>query len=302
MSETKSGFLVVNKNSGITSHDTVLQARKILGIKKIGHSGTLDAPASGVLVLGMGKATRLLQFITALPKKYRTELVFGKSTDTGDNTGQVLEEKEVPILELEKIRAASQKFIGDIEQIPPMHSAKKVGGKRLYELAYRGESIEREPQKVTIYNIEVDWLDESKQIASMEVECSVGTYIRTLGFDIAHEMGIPAHIQNLCRLSIGFFEIDTAVCLETDDIDEMKIISPAKGMSDYKSYFLTDEAEVTDLRNGKSIPISNMESVKPGLNITPEICAALYKNQEDELIAVCETRKDKLHPKIVLAN
>lgn len=309
----KSGFLSVNKIPGVTSHDTVLQARKKLNISKIGHSGTLDAPACGVLVLGVGKATRLLQFITALPKKYRAELILGKSTDTGDDTGKTINEKEIGDIHLDDLKEASKKFLGNIDQIPPMHSAKKVDGKRLYELAYEGKTIERKPHKVTIYKIEMDWLDEEKKIASMEVECSVGTYIRTLGSDIAEELAMPAHIRNLCRLSVGSFTLENAVSLDSldseisDSISDSHLISPASGMADYKSYILNNSADIDALQNGRSVPIENCVLGETGevLNLETNACIALSSNKdstkkEKELLAVCHIVDNQLRPKIVI--
>ena len=306
MPKNTDGFLVVNKPPGITSHDVVLHLRKTLGISKIGHSGTLDAPACGVLVLGVGKATRLLQFITALPKKYSTDVILGKSTDTGDDTGKIVDTIQMPLVKLSDLTTVAQKFIGEIEQIPPMHSAKKVAGKRLYELAYQGKEIERKSQKVSIYKLDIEWKDEAKQIARLEVECSMGTYIRTLGSDIAEALGGVGHIKNLCRSAIGSFLIEDAVVLETDKTLLLsKIIPLAKGMSDYAKCILDNPTDVKALQNGRAIPIStNNFSLNISLptykstQLNPTICGVSKENKE--LIAVCEIFENELRPKVVI--
>ncbi len=325
----ESGFLNLNKPVGITSHDVVAELRRILGQKKIGHSGTLDVPASGVLVMGLGKATRLLKYITALPKKYTAELIFGSSTDTGDDTGEVVAESE-PGDGLKNPDAAdflrvAKTFTGKISQIPPMFSAKKIQGQRLYEMANRGETVEREPQEVEIYDLQISRLnpqpkkgeaDEIRETAEIKVECSMGTYIRTLGYDIAKALGSEGHIKNLQRLSVGHFDIKDAVNLdellaEKDSASPRELAlasltSSAEGMKSYMSCEISDSSQIDFLKNGRSIPLpQNLKQADNKKNHNPqketkdlEICCAL--NPEGELAAVCEVSGLELKPKVVL--
>src|SRR5690606_37869387 len=185
-----SGLAVVDKAAGWTSHDVVAKARGILGQKKVGHSGTLDPDATGVLLLGVGKVTRLLGYLTALPKSYVGEVVLGAETDTLDASGEVTATHDMRRVTLADARAAAAAFVGDIEQVPPMVSAVKIGGKRLHELARAGETVERPPRPVTVHRLVLEEAapatDASAMVLRIEVDCSSGTYIRTLADDLGH--------------------------------------------------------------------------------------------------------------------
>ena len=181
------GIINVYKEKGFTSHDVVAKLRGIVGQKKIGHTGTLDPDATGVLPVCLGKATKLCDLLTDKNKTYEAVLLLGKTTDTQDITGEVLEEKSTEALTEEKVREAIEGFIGDYEQIPPMYSALKVNGKKLYELAREGKVIERKARPVKILDIQILEIDLPK--VRMEVSCSKGTYIRTLCHDIGDKLG-----------------------------------------------------------------------------------------------------------------
>ncbi|HEX2179287.1 MAG TPA: tRNA pseudouridine(55) synthase TruB, partial [Actinomycetota bacterium] len=173
-----SGLLVVDKPAGCTSHDVVNRLRRVYGTSKVGHAGTLDPAATGVLILGIGKATRLLAFLQGTAKEYRAVARFGVTTSTQDAEGELLTEVACD-LDLERIREAARNFTGEIQQLPPMVSAVKVGGEALYKAARRGEEVERELRTVRIYALEVESFDPETQSATLYVKCSSGTYIRT---------------------------------------------------------------------------------------------------------------------------
>lgn len=205
------GFLVIDKPAGITSHDVVDRVRRILGIRKVGHLGTLDPLGVGVLVLAVGKATKAVRYFVDDDKEYTTTVRLGVITDTQDLDGTVLEEREVSVT-AEEFERALDRFRGDIEQIPPMVSAKKVGGKRLYKLHRQGIEVEREPKPVHIYQI--DLRDFSPPEVKFHVRCSKGTYVRTLCADIGEVLGCGGAMAWLRRTKSGFFSIEGAVTLE----------------------------------------------------------------------------------------
>ena len=194
------GIINVYKEKGFTSHDVVAKLRGIVGQKKIGHTGTLDPDATGVLPVCLGKATKLCDLLTDKNKTYEAVLLLGKTTDTQDITGEVLEEKSTEALTEEKVREAIEGFIGDYEQIPPMYSALKVNGKKLYELAREGKVIERKARPVKILDIQILEIDLPK--VRMEVSCSKGTYIRTLCHDIGEKLGCGGCMESLMRTRV----------------------------------------------------------------------------------------------------
>lgn len=200
------GIIVINKPVGKTSHDMVYFLRRLTGIKKIGHTGTLDPGACGVLPMCIGKATKAADMLTAADKQYRAELILGKVTDTQDAEGKVISQSEVHF-DTAAIEETVKMFVGETEQIPPMYSAVKVGGKKLYELARKGIEIEREKRKVTIYGIDIISFDEKRNAVSIDVQCSKGTYIRTLCADIGERLGCGAYMNTLERTKSGVFTI-----------------------------------------------------------------------------------------------
>ncbi len=205
------GILVIDKIAGPTSHDVVMQVRKILREKKVGHTGTLDPVATGVLPLVLGRATKVARYLTGGDKTYLATVCLGKTTDTLDSAGEVLEEKPVVATEAE-LREVIMSFVGEIEQIPPMYSAKKVDGKRLYELARLGVEIEREAKKVTVRRIDIERIELPE--FTIDVICSAGTYLRAMAHDIGQRLGCGGYLKELRRTAAGPFTIDDAVTIE----------------------------------------------------------------------------------------
>jgi len=204
------GILVINKPPGMTSHDVVQALRKILGQKKIGHTGTLDPEATGVLILCLGEATKISQFLQGLPKEYLAQMTLGITTDTEDSQGKILRKIDCRVSK-EEFAKVLEDFRGTIEQIPPMVSAVKLGGMPLYKLARRGEVIARKPRKVKIYQLELLKFEPGPNPkASLRVACSKGTYIRTLCADIGKKLGCGAHLSQLVRTRVGDFTLDEA--------------------------------------------------------------------------------------------
>jgi tRNA pseudouridine55 synthase len=226
------GLVVVDKPTAWTSHDVVARCRKIFGQKRVGHSGTLDPDATGILLVGLGRVTRLLRFLTALPKTYVGEVVLGATTSTLDAAGDVLETFDMTAVTLDDVRRASRAFVGEIDQIPPMVSAVKIDGRRLHEVARAGGEVERAPRRVTVMRLDVEPAAEAG-VYVIEVDCSSGTYIRTLAADIGAALGGGAHLRNLRRTAIGSFTLADATPLESITPDS--VLLAADALRDYPS-------------------------------------------------------------------
>lgn len=211
------GILNVYKEAGFTSHDVVAKLRGILKQKKIGHTGTLDPDAVGVLPVCLGSGTKLCDMLTDTGKEYRAVLLLGKETDTQDGSGKLLKEWEVEVSEKEAAEAAMS-FLGDYEQIPPMYSAIKINGKKLYQLAREGKEIERKPRKVQIYSLEIESMELPR--ITIRVGCSKGTYIRTLCHDIGRKLGCGGIMESLERTKAGGFSAEDALTLA--DIEKLR--------------------------------------------------------------------------------
>lgn len=203
------GVVCVDKPAGMTSHDVVAEARKELGERRIGHSGTFDPDATGVLLLGVGNATRLMRFMTMLPKTYTTEIVFGTSTDTLDDSGAVVGEHDTANVSPSAVAAAAEALTGAIMQVPPMVSAVKVDGRRLHELAREGVEVEREARPVDVFSYETSPTEDSL-VYRATVRCGSGTYVRVLAADLGAALGSGAHLRNLRRTRIGSFDVADA--------------------------------------------------------------------------------------------
>lgn len=229
------GIAVVDKAAGMTSHDVVARARRVLGTRKVGHSGTLDPDATGVLLLGVGPATRLLRFLTDLPKTYTTEIVLGVETDTLDDSGAVTATHDMGGVTIADIEAAAADLTGDIVQIPPMVSAVKVDGRRLHELAREGKEVERKPRPVTVHRFDIAATSDPL-VWSATVECSSGTYVRTLAADLGTALGGGAHLRNLRRTRIGSFAEE-----EARPVDDVELLTPADGLRDYPEVTIDDD-------------------------------------------------------------
>ncbi|HRF93607.1 MAG TPA: tRNA pseudouridine(55) synthase TruB [Aggregatilineales bacterium] len=206
------GFLNINKPLGMTSHDVVAKIRRSFKIKKVGHAGTLDPLATGVLVLCLGDATRLSDYVMHSQKTYVAEIRFGQTTDTYDSEGQIITSTDATHLTQAHLEAILPQFTGDIQQIPPMYSALKRDGKKLYDLARAGETIELEPRPVTIHKLTITQFNAPT--AHIEIQCGSGTYIRSLAHDMGQVLGVGAHLTGLVRVSSGAFDLSKAYDLE----------------------------------------------------------------------------------------
>jgi len=209
---TPDGVLLVDKAPGMTSHDVVALVRRQLQIKKVGHCGTLDPIATGLLILTLGRGTKIQDLLMSEDKEYSGTLLLGKTTDTQDRAGEILEERPIPELTEENVRAAFEKFRGDFYQLPPMVSAIKHGGVPLYKLARQGKTVEREPRLVHVYRYQID------RVASPEIDftvlCSKGFYVRTYAHDIGEVLGCGAHLKELRRTRSGRFDLKRALSVE----------------------------------------------------------------------------------------
>lgn len=239
------GVINVHKEKGYTSHDVVAKMRGILGQKKIGHTGTLDPDATGVLPVCLGKATKLCDMLTDKNKTYETVMLLGKTTDTQDISGKILAENDTSHLTEETVRAAIMSFVGEYMQIPPMYSALKVNGKKLYELAREGIEVERKARPVTILDIQIKEIQLPR--VRMEVSCSKGTYIRTLCQDIGDKLGCGACMEELIRTKVSRFTLEDSLTLgQIQELKELgkleEILVPIDEMfSDYEAVSLKNE-------------------------------------------------------------
>jgi tRNA pseudouridine55 synthase len=244
-----SGLLVVDKPAGCTSHDVVARCRRIYGQRRIGHSGTLDPDATGVLLVGLGRVTRLLRFLTELSKTYTGEVVLGVETSTLDGAGEVTATFDMAGITDADIGRAAGGFVGQIEQVPPMVSAVKVGGRRLHELAREGIEVARQARPVTIHRLVTGPV--AGGVFPIEVECSSGTYVRVLAADIGKALRGGAHLRHLRRTAIGSF--DQSQATPVDDLGPEHLLPAAAALRDYRS--LVVEGDLADaVAHGRSAP------------------------------------------------
>jgi tRNA pseudouridine55 synthase len=236
------GVVVVDKAAGWTSHDVVAKLRGVYGQRRVGHAGTLDPDATGVLLVGLGRVTRLLRFVQEAGKEYRARVVLGVATDTLDASGAVLERTEMPVTRAE-LETAARAFVGDIEQVPPMVSALKVGGRKLYELARAGEEVERAARPVRIDELVVEAFEPGPYPeATLRIACSSGTYVRTIAADLGAALGGCAHLGALRRLRVGSFTLEEARPIETIAADPAAAVSPpAAAVRDLEAVTVDDE-------------------------------------------------------------
>ncbi|MDG2429036.1 MAG: tRNA pseudouridine(55) synthase TruB [Acidimicrobiales bacterium] len=245
------GIAVIDKEAGWTSHDVVAKARGVLGTRKIGHSGTLDPDATGVLVLGVGRATRLLRFLTALGKEYVGQAVLGVETDTLDASGQVTASYDMSNVTPAQVVEVAKSLTGEIFQIPPMVSAVRVGGRRLHEIAREGQEIERKARPVSVHRFDVAPATEAG-IYNVVVACSSGTYVRTLVADLGIALGGGAHLRDLRRTAVGSFTLSDAHPLETP-----QLLPLAEALRDFHS-LLVDEALARDVSFGRPLDVDTV--------------------------------------------
>jgi len=254
------GLVVVDKGAGWTSHDVVAKLRGVLGTRKVGHSGTLDPDATGVLLVGVGRATRLLRYLTALGKAYTGELVLGVETSTLDAGGEVTATHAMGGTTLEQVRAAAAGLCGAIEQVPPMVSAVRVGGRHLYELAREGVEVERAARPVTVHRYDVEPTDDPL-VFRIDVACSSGTYVRTLAADVGTDLGGGAHLRALRRTAVGPYGLDEAAPLDAVTVE--RLLTPAEAVRFLPA--LVANAELTTaVGHGKVLPVAALGADGPG--------------------------------------
>lgn len=287
------GLVVVDKPPGFTSHDVVAKLRKAYGQKKVGHAGTLDPDATGVLLVGLGRVTRLLRFLQETTKEYRGAIAFGVATDTLDAAGAVLERRPMPVSE-DLLREAMTRFVGDIEQVPPMVSALQVGGRRLHELARAGQEVERKPRPVHIERFTLEEFEPGPYPrATVLVECSSGTYIRSLAADVGTALGGPAHLAALRRRRVGAFTLDDARPLADIEADpEPALLRPVEAMRSL-------ERTTVDAEGARAVAHGSVFAAV-ALPVTGPGPFAVV-DDAGELLAVYERRKAALKPAVVLA-
>jgi tRNA pseudouridine55 synthase len=286
------GVLVCDKPAGMTSHDVVARVRRLAGQRRVGHGGTLDPPATGVLVLALGRATRLLPFLPTEPKRYLAEIAFGAETDTLDAAGEVTATADAGRVDETGLRAALAGFLGPQEQVPPMVSAIKVAGERLYAKARRGEQVERAPRPIVIHELELrDFTPGTEPRATVAVTCSGGTYVRSLAADLGRALGTLAHLASLRRTAVGRFTEDDAHTLEELAAPGRlapAVLDPAAAMASTATRSLTP-AEAAALATGRTLePTGHRDPV-----------AAV--GPDGRLVAVIQDSAGRARPKVVLA-
>ncbi|MDX1495898.1 MAG: tRNA pseudouridine(55) synthase TruB [Longimicrobiales bacterium] len=282
--------LPVDKPEGPTSHDVVAMARKALGTRKIGHTGTLDPFASGLLVLCVGRATRLAEYLTGLEKSYVARARLGVTTDTLDREGDVVEERDGwQDLTRKRIEEGLSAFVGEVRQVPPQFSAKKVGGEAMHRKARRGETVALDPVPVTIHSMEL--LAVELPDITFAVRCSTGTYVRALARDVGQRLGVGAHLTELRRTRVGAFSVDDALTVEDlEDADRVASarIVPADAMSHLPRVEL-DDAGAARIRHGQRVPV-------PAASLPGAAIGAVIAVLDDDLVAVARLEDGVLRP------
>ena len=287
------GLVVVDKAAGWTSHDVVARCRGIFGQRRVGHAGTLDPDATGVLLVGLGRVTRLLRFLTVLRKTYTTDIVLGTATSTLDASGEVTATFDMSRVRPSDVAAAATALTGEIEQVPPMVSAVKVQGRRLHELAREGVEVERKPRPVTVYRFETSPDPDPARpgVYRAVVECSSGTYVRVLADDLGRALGGGAHLDRLRRTRIGSFGEADLRPLEA--IGPEAVLSPAEALRDLESVQVDDDVAAS-IRTGLALDRVPLGAVGDG--------PWAMLDDGGALLAVYEaTGTDRIRPAVVLA-
>jgi tRNA pseudouridine55 synthase len=289
------GLVVVDKEPGWTSHDVVAKLRGVYGQRRVGHAGTLDPDATGVLLVGLGRCTRLLRFLQEGTKEYRGEVRFGVATSTLDAAGEILDRRAMP-LSREQVERATRAFVGEIDQVPPMVSAVKVGGRRLHELAREGKEIEREARRVRVDRIELEAFDPGEYpTATIRVECGAGTYIRSLAADLGAALGGCAHLATLRRLRVGSFGLAESRPLDAISREpEAAVLSPLDAMRDLEP-LAVDEEQARAVTHGMTFPATMAAASALGSGPFAVV------GPGSQLLAVYERRRASVAPVVVLA-
>lgn len=251
----QSGLLLINKPEGPSSFDEIRALRKRLHIKKMGHAGTLDPLASGLMVIAVGQATKLLPYLPTDKKEYEFTIQFGETRTTGDREGEILE-RGFAIPGEGELQAVLPLFRGEIEQVPPIYSAIKIEGKRAYELAREGKSVEMQSRAVTVYALDLISYNQSTGVANMLVQCSAGTYVRSLAQDIAHVLGSGAYASRIHRTKVGSFSLDRAVAVDAVEGVEA-LVDPGIVMTQWSTQVLSGR-ELELFRNGNAITLKTV--------------------------------------------
>ncbi|EPZ9214281.1 tRNA pseudouridine(55) synthase TruB [Clostridium perfringens] len=280
------GVINIYKNTGMTSFDVVAMVRRVAKMKKVGHTGTLDPAASGVLPVCLGKATKIIDYIMENKKVYRVNLKLGMVTDTYDLEGEVLREEDVSHITKDEILNCINSFVGTIDQVPPMYSALKQNGVRLYELARQGIEVHREARKITIYSIENIKIESNDNI-QMDVCCSKGTYIRSLCYDIGEKLNVGATMTALERIQNGTFTKEEAINIEdlTEELLEKHIISIEKALDSFEKITVNEKFGKL-LRNGVKVFDNRMYSEEVEFN-------KLYRVYEDNGVFLGLGKRDE---------
>lgn len=292
-----SGVLPVDKPVGPTSHDVVAVARRALGTRRIGHTGTLDPFASGLLLLCLGPATRLAEYLSGLSKRYIATIRLGEATDTDDHTGEVVGGSEGwRELNDEEIHRALARQVGTIRQLPPVYSAKRVAGERMYAAARRGEEVVRTPVEVTIHSIDVVRIDLPD--VEIEVHCSSGTYIRAIARDLGEALGCGGHLAALRRTAVGDHEVEAAIAvdrLEDAAAVSAALLTPAAALAHLPAVSV-DAEDAARIAHGGAIevPVGGGDAIGDGATVA-------LLDREGGLLAIGERSADRLRPRKVFA-
>lgn len=290
------GILNISKPKGISSYKAVWEVKNILGIKRAGHAGTLDPSASGVLLVCLGHATKIVTFLTELKKHYYAEMILGISTDSQDSEGKIIQRKEVKAdIDEKRIKRIFQKYEGTISQIPPMFSAAHYKGERLYRLARKGIEVKRNPKKVNIYQLDlINFTQKKNPVVKFEVVCSKGTYIRTLCNNIGNELGYGAYLSNLVRKKIGSFNIEDSLSLEElkndKTLGKKYLISIDSALKDLDKVTVMKD-EVKTVLNGGIISNKQIIKIQKGIGIRNGKYAKISDPQENLLSIGIQIKK-----------
>jgi tRNA pseudouridine55 synthase len=282
------GLVVVDKEPGWTSHDVVARCRRLFGQRRVGHAGTLDPDATGVLLVGLGRFTRMLRFVQGLQKSYVGEVVLGTATSTLDSSGDVTATWDMSSVTLDEARGAAKQLTGRIQQVPPMVSAVKIGGKRLHELARQGVEVEREPRWITVDRFDLSELPGEPGVFRIEVDCSTGTYVRTLAADLGELLGGGAHLRGLRRSRVGSFGESEAHRLE--DLAPEHVLTPAQGLRDLERLEV-GPGDATRVTHGLPVDRSTLKAGGTGpyavVDSSGHLLAVYESGGADRIVAVC---------------
>jgi tRNA pseudouridine55 synthase len=282
------GLVVVDKDPGWTSHDAVARCRRLFGQRRVGHAGTLDPDATGILLVGLGRVTRTLRFLTALHKQYEAEIVLGTATTTLDASGDVVGSWDMAHVTLPDVRRAAATLTGRLEQVPPMVSAVKVGGRRLHELARAGVEVERKARPVTVDRFDVVSAADAPGVYRVVVECSSGTYVRVLAADLGVALGGGAHLRALRRTRVGSFGLEEAHRL--DELTEAHILTPVQAMRDMPQVAV-DDAGARLVSHGLALDKVALGAPGPGpwalVDERGRLLAVYQGTDTDRMVAAC---------------